>query len=271
MQPPINGIVLITGASSGIGEQLALQLAPRATALVLVARRTERLEELKSRLLQSNAKLTVLVHSCDLSVVEEAGQMLDSVQEALGPIDVLINNAGYGDLCLFESSDWSKLHQMIQLNVVGLTYLTHRVLPSMLERCCGGILNVSSGFGLTFLPGAAAYIGTKHYVTSFTESLRSEMAGSGVVVSQVCPGPVATEFEAVAGNPVGMNYNWMLEISAERCAREALSGFAKGRALIMPGWLSTLLVLSGAWSPRWVLRLSYCWIGRWLRGRSRKT
>ncbi|MBT3218997.1 MAG: SDR family oxidoreductase [Proteobacteria bacterium] len=265
MRLPLNGTVLITGASSGIGEQLALQLAKTASAMAIVARRTDRLEELKSRLLVLNQKLVVLVQPCDLAVVEDAAKMIDAVEETLGPIDVLINNAGYGDLGLFEFSDWSKLEKMIQLNVVGLSYLTHRVLPSMLERCRGGILNVSSGFGLTFLPGAAAYIGTKHYVTSFTESLRSELVGTGVVVSQVCPGPVATEFEAVAGNPVDMNYNWLLEISADRCARETLAGFSRGRALIMPGWIATLLVLAGAWSPRWVLRLSYRWIGRWLR------
>ena len=120
----------------------------------------------------------------------------------------------------------------------------------MLARGRGGILNVSSGLGLTFMPGAAVYSGSKHYVSAFTESLRLELRGTGVVVSQLCPGPVATEFLDVAGNPVGRPVPRLLELSAEQCARVALRGFARGRALIVPGLVARILIGLGRITPR---------------------
>ena len=104
---------------------------------------------------------------------------------------------------LYEFADWEKTLQMIRVNVEAVALLTHRFLPPMLKQRRGGILNVSSGWGLSFMPGFAAYVGTKHFVTGFTESIRLEAKSMGVVVSQVCPGPVATEFVEVSGNPVG--------------------------------------------------------------------
>ena len=191
--------------------------------------------------------------------------MLAAAQDEVGPIDVLINNAGFGDVCLFERSSWSKLEQMIRLNMLSLTHLTHRLLGPMLERGKGGVLNVSSGFGLTFTPSVAVYAGTKHYVTCFTEVLRLECRGTGVVVSQLCPGPVATEFLDIAGNPTGQQVPGVVEISAARCARVAIAGFLGGKALIVPGLVFKLLLWLGRLTPRFMLRLAYCWIGGYLR------
>jgi len=106
----------------------------------------------------------------------------------------------------------------------------------MLKQGRGGILNVSSGWGVTFIPGIGIYAGAKHFVTAFTECLRLELKGTGVVVSQVCPGPVDTEFEQVAGNPTGRDIPAFLTISSERCARAALRGFEKDQAMITPGF-----------------------------------
>ena len=124
---------------------------------------------------------------------------------------------------------------------------------------------VSSGFGLSFMPGFSAYVGSKHFVTGFCESLRLDLHGTGVVVSQVCPGPVATEFEQVAGNFTGKQAPSWIEISAQRCARVALRGFEHGRAMIIPGFVMRTMLFLGALTPRPILRLIYGPAGRWLR------
>ncbi|WP_394823504.1 SDR family NAD(P)-dependent oxidoreductase [Pendulispora albinea] len=258
-------VVLITGASSGIGLEFARQMAPTAKALVLVARRIERLESLKEELVRAHRELTVHVCGCDLTDREATRRMLSSIEHATGGIDVLVNNAGFGDLGVFDRADWDKTERMITLNVTALTYLTHRLLPSMVSRGRGGILNLSSGFGLSFMPGFATYIGTKHYVTGFTESLRLDLAGTGVTVTQVCPGPVRTEFNDTLGNFTGVEPPSFVQISAEECARAALRGFERGRALVIPGLFIRVMMVLNALSPRWLKRLLYAPIARRLR------
>jgi short-subunit dehydrogenase len=167
-------------------------------------------------------------------------------------------------------ASWDKTERMIELNVRALSYLTHRMVGPMVKAQRGGILMVSSGFGLTFLPGFAAYIGTKHYVTGLSEALRLELKPMGVVVTQVCPGPVATEFEEVAGNFTGLRPQRLVEISAERCARAALAGFERGRAMVIPGFAIRLAMWSAALTPRFVLRLVYGPAARWFRRRQQK-
>jgi hypothetical protein len=255
------GVVLITGASSGIGREIALQVAPRARRIVLAARRKDRLEELKTELLSKNGNLVVSVYGCDVTDRLATDAMLAEV----GEIDVLVNNAGFGDLTVFDRADWDKTERMINLNVTALVYLTHRVVRGMIERRSGGILNISSGFGLTFTPGFAAYIGTKHFVSGFTEGLRLDLAGTGVVVTQVCPGPVKTEFIDTVGNFTGMSVPSIVEISAERCARSAIRAFDWKRALVIPGILMWFLVTLGMHTPRWILRTFYLPAARMLR------
>jgi len=157
---------------------------------------------------------------------------------------------------------------MLRVNVQAVLRLTHALLPPMLARGRGGILNVSSGFGLQFMPLAAAYVGTKHFITGFTESLRLELSGTGVRVSQICPGPVATEFEGMAGNPVGRSPPAFVQIDADHCARVAIFGLDHDRALVVPGAVMTVVLWLGGWTPRWVLRLMYRGIGRWARARA---
>lgn len=263
MRPPLEGTILITGASSGIGRAMARQLAPEATRLILVARRVDRLEALAEELRTLRDGLEVRVEPCDLAVPAAVDRLLDAV--ATVGVDVLINNAGLGDLGLFERSDADKLDAMIAVNIQGLVRLTRGLVPGMVARQRGGILNVSSGFGLTWMPGAAAYIGTKHFVSGFTESLRSELAPCGVVVTQVCPGPVDTEFEEQAGNPVGRPPPAIMTLSAERCAADALTAFRAGRARVVPGWFPALVIRLGLITPQWVFRLVYAPAARALR------
>jgi uncharacterized protein len=258
MRAPIdNGIVLLTGASSGIGRAFAVQLGPRVKALALVARRKDRLELLAEQLKAANPNLEVLVQSCDLSDLNAVDEMLAAVEERLGPLDILINNAGMANFGLFEKSSWDRVHLMIQVNITALTYLARRVVVGMVNRGRGGILNVSSGFGLSVIPGVSTYAATKHYVTALTEVLRMELKGTDVVISQLCPGPVLTELETSAENKTGVTAPSFVYMSPERCARLALRGFSRGRALILPGFVIRFLLFFNGLSPRWLLRLVY--------------
>lgn len=253
--PPLDGTILITGASSGIGLELARATAKRARALVLVARRRDRLEALAAELKAARPGLVVHIEACDLGDRAQVDAMLTSLAAQVGPIDVLINNAGFGDLSVFDRSDWAKTERMIELNVTLLTYLTRRLVEPMVERGRGGILMISSGYGLTFTPGMAAYIGTKHYVTGFTEALRLDMTGTGVVVTQACPGPVETEFMDGIGNFTGMGVPSFVSITAAQCAKSALDGFERGRALVIPGLVIRTVMQLSSLSPRFMQRL----------------
>lgn len=253
MRPPLHGTVLITGASAGIGDALARQLAGRAQRLIVVARREQRLQALAAELTERHAGLTVDVHACDLGSAPAREALLERLRTG-PPVDVLINNAGFGDKNLLECAHWDKLDDMLALNVGALTHLCHHLVPGMVERGSGGILNVSSGYGLTWTPGVAVYVGTKHYVTGFTESLRAEVAPRGVVVSQVCPGPVLTEFNERTDNNIGLKTPGRVAITAEQCAAEAIAGFERGRAITVPGfYMRNLLRLQGV-MPRWAWR-----------------
>jgi short-subunit dehydrogenase len=258
------GVVLVTGASSGIGAALARQLAGRAKVLILVARRQDRLQALAEEL---GPRSRCELEAVDLSDPAQVDALAARVLARHGAVDVLVNNAGLGDIGLFERADLEKLDFMLRVNVQAVLRLTHALLPAMLKAGRGGILNVSSGFGLQFMPLAAAYVGTKHFLTGFTESLRLELVGTGVRVTQICPGPVKTEFEGMAGNPVGRSPPDVVQITAEHCARVAIRGLDRDRALVVPGALMSAVLGLGAWTPRWVLRLLYRGIGSWARAR----
>ncbi|MBC8072095.1 MAG: SDR family NAD(P)-dependent oxidoreductase, partial [Deltaproteobacteria bacterium] len=193
MRPPLDGIVLVTGASSGIGRALARGFARTAAQLVLVARREDRLRELAPR-----PELRVHCWACDLADEPATLALARRALAELGGVDVLVNNAGFGDQNFLEHAQWPKLASLIAVNVTAPTLLCQQLLPKMVERGRGGVLNVSSGFGITYLPGVAVYAASKHYVTGLSDALRAELAGTGVSVTQVLPGPVATEFLGVA-------------------------------------------------------------------------
>lgn len=249
--------ILVTGASAGIGRELALQLAEKSPkCLILTARRENMLRELQDEIESKYPSVQVHIYACDLAEQSEIDRLLHLISREAGAVDILINNAGLGDYALFENATWKKTEQILRLNIEALTYLTHKLAPPMIALGRGAILNVSSGLGFFFMPGMSVYAATKHYVTAFTEALRIELKGTGVVVSQLCPGPVASEFAQVAGNsdllakaPSGA------VIGSEQCAREALIGFAKGQAVIVPGDLIRIATVLGQLVPRPVLRL----------------
>ena len=198
--PAARPVALVTGASAGIGTELARQLAADHD-LVLTARRGEHLQALAAELTARGAVCHVV--PADLADPAAPRRLFDAVAAGL-TVDVLVNNAGFGDLGAFAQADLAKSLSMIQVNVTALTELTGLFLPGMLARGRGRVLNVGSVAGFQAGPFMAAYYATKAYVNSFSEALHSELRGTGVTVTVLCPGPVATEFGAVAGfRPAG--------------------------------------------------------------------
>jgi uncharacterized protein len=251
-----HGTVMITGASSGIGREFALAFAPRAQALVLIARRTERLERLRAELLARHPNLKVIALSADLSDERQIEALVRRVEEQAGPVDVLVNNAGLGYSALIDQSDWPRMRQVLHTNILAVAQLTSALVPGMVKRGRGGVINIGSGAGFTVLPSAAAYVGSKHFIAGFSEALRADLAGTGVVVTQVCPGPVRSEFDEVAGSAGGMigGPPNILRIGAMQCAQEALAAFERGDARVFPGRAFRSLMRMLPFLPLWVLR-----------------
>ncbi|MBZ0273452.1 SDR family oxidoreductase [bacterium] len=266
MKPPIdNATILITGASAGIGAEFAQQLGTRAGTLILVARRKEAMDALAAQITAARPECKVLVRSCDLSDLDAARGLLDELESSAPPIDVLINNAGFGDFGVFDLADWHKTERMLRLNVVVLAYLTHRLVRPMVARGRGGVMNVSSTYGLVFNPGFSGYIGTKHFVSGFTEALAGDLAGTGVVATHVCPGPTATEFIDQIGNFTGMNTPKFIEQSAADCARVAIRAFERGRARVLTSGFAKVGYAMSYVTPNFVLRAIYQPVGKRLR------
>lgn len=244
---------LITGASAGIGREFARQLSGRAQTIVLVARREDRLKELRAEL-----KSSVHVFSADLTRESEIARLGDWVEQGKIEIDLLINNAGFGDRGRFLTSEAEKTRGMLAVNVVALTGLTHRVLPAMVARGRGGILNVSSC--ASFLPMAdfAVYAASKAYVTSFSEALRAELRGTGVVVTTLCPGPVHTEFGESATRPGNARNDApsMVYVSAKKVAHLGLNALEQDRAMIIPGAAMKMAAALMRVTPLSLLRLA---------------
>jgi uncharacterized protein len=248
---------LITGASAGIGREFACQLAGRARSLILVARRDERLIELADQLQREHPKLLVHIRKVDLADLGQLQAFLDWLDREKLEIDLLINNAGLGDSGPFAKSDPDRNKEMTLVNVATLTLVTRHLIPQMIAKHRGAILNVSSSAGFLPIPGSAAYAATKAYVTSFSEALRAELRGTGVSVCALCPGPVVTEFQQVAKRE-GVQPNIgpkFLVVSVERAVRDALAALEADRPLVVPGYAMKVLMLIARVIPMSVIRL----------------
>src|SRR5947209_4416784 len=257
----LNGCTaLITGASAGIGRELARQLASEARTLVLVARREERLTELREELCNRNAQLNVHIRAIDLSDKTQIDALIGSLEQNRIEIDFLINNAGLGDVGLFATSPPERNQEMLQVNIVALTTLTRALLPQMISKRRGAILNVSSSAGFLPIPEFNVYAATKAYVNSFTESLRSELRGTGVSVTALCPGPVRTEFQehaqrGAAGKPDAAPE--FVYVSVERTARDALAAVEADRPLVIPGAAMKIAMFLVRVTPLAIMRLAW--------------
>jgi hypothetical protein len=240
-------VTLVTGASAGLGAEFARQCAARGDALLLVARRRDRLEALAAELGGD-----VQVIAADLSEAAAAERLMAEVDRLGLTVETLINNAGFGLVGRFAALPRERQREMIDLNVATLTDLTHLVLPAMLERRRGAILNVASTAAFQPGPHFAVYFATKAYVLSFTEALHQELKGSGIRVSALCPGPTATEFGEVAGYK-GANFN-RFSADAASVVRAGLAGLARNRAVVVPGAMNKLTAQSSRLIPRAAMR-----------------
>lgn len=243
--------VLVTGASAGIGLELARLFAADGSDLVLVARRQERLAQL-ARELGERHGVAVEVIAADLADAAAPGQIADALQARGLAVDVLVNNAGFGAGGTFVRIERQRLLDMIQVNIAALTDLTHRLLPDMIERGRGGVLNVGSTAAFQPGPNMAVYFATKAYVLSLSEALADELRGSGVTVSCLAPGATRTEFADVAGLDGARLFR--MAMSAEAVARAGYRGFRRGRLLVVPGVHNWLGAFAVRLMPRWVPR-----------------
>lgn len=250
---------LITGASSGIGEALAHELAGRGAHLILVARSADKLEQLAQKLGRQYG-VQVSVISADLSQAQAAKTLADEVARRGLQVDILVNNAGLGGFGEFWTQDEAQIGQMLAVNITALTELSRAFLPAMVARRRGRVLNVAST--AAFLPGPlmSVYYASKAYVLSLSEGLNEELRGTGVYVTALCPGPTSTGFQSAANlegsqmmrNPLvttGM-------LSAAEVARIGVAAMVRGDAVAVAGitnqaqtWLPRLL-------PRqWIARI----------------
>jgi hypothetical protein len=253
---------LITGASVGIGREFARQLAGRARSLIFVARREQELNELRDELSQQYPNLTVRIRKTDLADSAQLKELMVWLDYEKIDVDLLINNAGLGDSGPFATSDPIRNEQMMLVNMAALTSLTRHLLPPMIARKRGGILNVSSSAGFLPIPGFAIYAATKAYVTSFSEALRAELRGTGVSVCALCPGPVHTEFQEVAKRPGGQREDGpeFVHVSVEQVVRDALNALEADRPLVIPGLPMKIVMFLLRITPmpilRWASRFS---------------
>ncbi len=247
---------LITGASAGIGREFAQQLANRATGLVLVARRGERLEELRAELTKRAPNLKVHIRVVDLADKSQIDALINWLAQNKIDIDLLVNNAGLGDYGPFATSDPDRTDRIIQVNITALTLLTRGLLPPMITAKRGAILNVSSSAGFLPIPGMTVYAASKAYVTSFSEALRAELRGTGVSVTALCPGPVHTEFGEAAKRPgrEPERSGESVYVSTEQVVADALAAVEADRPLIIPGFFMKLAMFLVRITPMSILR-----------------
>lgn len=248
--------VIITGASSGLGAEFARQLAPRAERLLLVARRQEPMEALKMELQHRWPSLQVLVCPADLATEVGRVEVVEFVKNQGFAPNGLINNAGLGDYGAFTEADPERLRQQLEVNIGAVVYLTHALLP-FLKRP-GGILNVSSLASALPMPDLAVYAASKAFVTSFSEALTVELAGQGIQVSCVCPGPTPTSFGSNAKRADGGDTNRegqdLLKIPPEKVVQQGLQALENGRACVFPGAVVNLAASLFRCLPRPILR-----------------
>jgi hypothetical protein len=247
----VTTVALVTGATEGIGYELAKCFARDRHDLVLVARNREKLQRIASEISAAHGvRVSVIVQ--DLSEQEGARRVFDEVRGQRIAVDFLVNNAGVGTYGLFAEADLERELAMMRLNMISLTALTRLFLPQMLQRRRGRILNVASTAAFQPGPLMAVYYATKAYVVSFTEALANELQGSGVTASALCPGPTRSGFQERAGMGASKLFRRGV-MEASEVAETAYRAFMKGKTTIVPGLRNKLLAFSVRLGPRKLL------------------
>ncbi|HZC42882.1 MAG TPA: SDR family oxidoreductase [Acidobacteriaceae bacterium] len=258
MQP--QGYALITGASSGIGEQFAHQLAAQGWSLILVARSQERLEEVRGELMSAHMGIDVVAIPLDLAIAGAPADLFQRTQAARLEVELLINNAGFGAFAEFASLDLGRVRQMLDLNIVALVELTHLYTQPMMQRRRGSIINIASVAGFAPLPYSAVYAATKAFVKSFSDALFEEARQRGVHILVVNPGTTETNFFRVAGESP-FSHRARMQTSAE-VVRESLHAFERKKSSVVTGASNRVLTVVLTLLPRrWITSI----VGRAMR------
>ena len=247
-----NETALITGASSGIGLELARLFAGDKSDLVLVARRGDRLEALAAELAERHG-VKIMVMPKDLADDKAPRQIYDRLLGEGRGVDVVVNNAGFGARGAVAEIEPGRQLDMLRVNVTALTHLCRLFLPQMLERRRGGILNVASTAAFQPGPFMGVYYASKAYVLSFTEALAEETRGTGVTVSCLAPGATRSEFQAVAKLEDALIFKLGTQ-SSEAVARAGYDGFRRGKTIVVPGIRNKLGAVSVRFTPRPLIR-----------------
>ncbi len=247
-ESPMNA-TLITGASSGIGRELARVLARNGHNLIFAARRMDELDKLAAEISRTSS-VTIRSIRCDLSTPEGPRMLVEEIQSAGIILDGLINNSGFGMLGPFQQCDFARMQGMIDVNISALTQLTRLILPGMIERKSGRILNVASTAAFQPGPLMAAYFATKAYVLSLSEALSYETRGTGVTVSCLCPGPTKTEFGQQAGADRTPLFDDKKIMSATTVAENGYRGMMAGKRVIVTGLWNRVLAFCSPMMPR---------------------
>lgn len=251
----MNRTVLITGASSGIGLEFAKLFAQDGYNLVLVARRKQHLERIANEI-SKKYEITVTIIIKDLSSSSSPREIFDELKAKSIHVDILVNNAGAQVYGKFQSTDFEKQLQLIQTNLTSLTHLTHLAITEMLKHGYGKILNVGSTGSFAPGPLNAVYCATKAYVLSFSEAISSDLAGTGISVTVLCPGATKSEFAEKAKLTNTRLFNSFV-MTSEKVAKIGYKALFKGKTVVVAGLYNKLMIFSLRLSPRWmVLKLS---------------
>jgi uncharacterized protein len=242
--PAEGSTALVTGASSGIGRELARGLAARGHAVTLVARRADRLERLASELGERHAVRTEPI-AADLADGTERDRLAAEIERRALRVEVLVNNAGFGVYVPFVSSDRERELRQVRLLVEAVVDLNARYLPGMVERRRGAVVNLSSTAGFQPLPGNGTYAASKSFVLLHSESLHEEVRDRGVTVTAVCPGPVATEFQEVSTPAFSERIPKALWRDPAQVAEDALRAVEQGKRTVIPGGLAVRAAFGG--------------------------
>ena len=249
MTSPTRPLALVTGASSGIGADLARELARDGHDLVLTARNVAAMEKLAAELEAHGAAGVVI--AADLSKPGAAEALAGAIESRGLTVDVLVNNAGIGAVGRFDQTDQVRIGEMLQVNIVALTELTRLILPGMVARGRGRVMLVASTAGFQPGPGMAVYFATKAYVLSLGEAIAEELRGTGVTVTTLCPGPTATNFAKIAGSNELAFFNSAARhaMSPDTVAHLGYRGLKSGRRVVITGLLNRIVALGGRFAP----------------------
>lgn len=249
----LKSYTMVTGASGGIGHDLALLAAAEGKNLVLVARSTEKLDQLAETIRKNNTSEVISI-AVDLADGEGVNKLISEITAKGIQIDTLINNAGFGDFGDFAKADLAKNMEMISLNISALTQLTHFALQGMLKVGKGRIMNVASTAAFMPGPGMAVYYASKAYVLSFSEALTRELKGSGVTVTTLCPGPTDTSFASAAGLGKSLMHRMLPPATSMQVAKAGYKAMINGKAIEIPGFMNKLSTMTPRFTPRIMVR-----------------